>query len=143
MKRILGLVSSLVLTALLVACASTQNYDMAVRSWQGANEKQLNHIWGYPNHVRKMPSGHRLLIYRVVNRGRYPVYSAPGYTSVETSGGTTRVTSVPTTEGGGGSYDYRCTTWFEVNGKKRVVNTSFRGNGCVATDSFLQNRRRP
>ncbi|PHQ81455.1 MAG: hypothetical protein COB66_02175 [Coxiella sp. (in: Bacteria)] len=127
-------------TSLLVACANEQNYAVAVRSWQGASERQLFNVWGYPDKIQRM-SGRKLLVYRTVDKGSYPTYSTPGYTSVSTSGGATTVNTTSPTSGGGGDYDFRCTTWFEINKSGRIANTSFRGNGCVATDSFLRSRR--
>lgn len=140
-KRICFLSAVLAGIALLAGCANSQNYAAAVNSWQGAHERQLFRVWGYPNKIRRI-NGHRLLIYRSVDKGTYPVTTTPGYTSVDTSGGHTVVTQTGATTMGGGSYDFRCTTWFEVNRNGRIVNTSFRGNNCMATDDFLASHRR-
>jgi len=110
---------------------------MAVSSWSGARTGDLVRVWGYPDKVIRMGNGHRLYLYRSVNRGSYPQFVNPGYTTVDTSNGQTVVTTMPTTVSGGGSYDLRCKTWFEVNSSNRVVNTSFRGNNCVGTDAFV------
>lgn len=140
-RRILAIATALS-ASLLVACASEENYSVAVRSWQGASEHQLFGVWGYPNRIQKLDRGRKLLIYRTVDKGTYPITSTPGYSTVETSGGRTTVTQTSSTTMGGGSYDFRCTTWFEVNSAGRVTNTSFRGNGCTASDSFMRSRRR-
>jgi hypothetical protein len=138
-----GLITAIVVgVGLLSACANEENYAVAVRSWQGASERQLFNIWGYPNRIQKLDNGHKLLVYRTVNKGTYPTTTTPGYTSVDSSGGHTTVTQSGGTTMGGGSYDFRCLTWFEVNRNGRVTNTSFRGNGCVASDSFMRSRRR-
>lgn len=138
----LRMLCALVAAVVLAGCANEENYAVAVRSWQGATEKKLFNIWGYPNRIQRLDNGHKLLIYRTVNKGTYPTTTTPGYTSVETSGGNTTVTSTTGTTMGGGSYDFRCTTWFEVNRAGRIVNTSFRGNDCTATDSFVKSRSR-
>jgi len=120
---------------LMTGCATSQNYARAVNSWSGISAKKLVRVWGYPSRIERMSNGHQLYIYRSIKRGRYPTQVSPGYTSVKTEGNQTYVTSVPTTYSGGGSYDYRCKTWFEVS-RGRVVNTSFRGNNCLGTDNF-------
>ena len=137
-----GLIVGAAVAVLLAGCANQENYAVAVRSWQGAYEKQLFNIWGYPNKIQRLDNRHKLLIYRTVNKGTYPTTTTPGYTSVDTSGGRTTVTSTSGTTMGGGSYNFRCTTWFEVNRAGRITNTSFRGNGCTATDSFVKSRSR-
>ena len=142
MERRSALMMGVMLVTFLSGCASQQNYAAAVRGWQGAGEKQLFNIWGYPNQIQKLDNGHRLLVYRTVNKGTYPTVTTPGYTAVDTAGGRTSVTSTSSMTTGGGSYNFRCTTWFEVNRQGRVVNTSFRGNGCEATDAFVRSHRR-
>lgn len=138
MKRLLTLFSALILTLLLVGCATEQYYANAVNSWQGAPQEAVYHVWGYPNRTNKLPNGHQVLVYRSVMKGRDPIYSTPGSTSVVTNpNGRTRVTTTESTLSGGGTYDYECRTWFELNRKGRVVNTSFRGNNCVATKQFM------
>lgn len=138
MKTILKAPLFLLPLLFLVSCATEQYYANAVNSWQGAPQEAVYRVWGYPNRVKTLPSGHKLLVYRSEMRGRDPVYSTPGTTSVTT--GRHGRTSVTTTEGtvsGGGTYDYKCMTWFELNKRGRVVNTSFRGNNCVATKQFM------
>lgn len=137
MKR-LPVVMLLASTLFLAACATQQYYAAAVNSWQGASEKQVYHVWGYPNKTRKMDNGHRLLIYNFHERGRNPVYQTSGTTTVEQGRrGRTRVTTTGPSYSGGGTYNLRCTTFFELNKNKRVVNTSFRGNDCVATKQYM------
>ena len=122
----------------LAACATENNYSLAVRSWQGANENQLFHIWGYPDSIQRLPNGQRLLVYRSNDKGRNPMFTTPGNTVVSTSGGASTISSSPTVVSGGGTYHYYCTTWFAVNKAGRVVNTSFRGNNCIASSAFVQ-----
>ncbi len=132
------------ITTLLAACATPQNYQLAVNSWQGASADSLFHVWGYPNRIQKMPSGHQLYVYSYRDKGRYPVYTTPGSTTVQTGRhGRTFVQTTGPVVSGGGSYDFRCKTWFEVNQKNIIVNTSFRGNDCLATSEFLQMKANP
>ena len=122
---------------LLASCATRANYSKAVYSWSGANNKTLFRVWGYPNKTQKMANGHRLYVYKSIDRGRYPLVTTPGSTTISTSHHQTTVISTPPTVSGGGSYDFRCYTWFEVNRHDVIVNSSFRGNNCNATANFI------
>jgi hypothetical protein len=127
------------LVSLLSGCATEQNYAIAVHSWRGGDQNALYRVWGYPNSIETLPNGHPLLIYKQSQHGVNPVYSNPGNTTiVNNPNGTTYIASTPTTISGGGSYDYHCTTWFELDKKGTIVGTNFRGNNCVANQSFLR-----
>jgi len=130
--------SALFFALMLTGCATTKNYQLAVNSWQGANENQLFGVWGYPNRIQKLPNGHRLLLYRTHYRGRYPIVTIPGYTSVRTQNNQTMVNSQPSMVSGGGSYDLQCVTWFEVNRKGVILQGRFRGNNCEGAKSFVR-----
>lgn len=137
MKKSLTVLGLLAMIAMLTACATQQYYAGAVNSWQGANQEEVYRTWGYPNRVNKLPNGHKVLVYRYKERVRQPVYSSPGSTTVIQGRHRTRVISTGPTYSGGGSYQLNCTTWFELGKHGRVVNTSFRGNDCVATKEFM------
>ena len=132
------LVVCLVGASLLNGCATRANYARAVLSWKGAVSSTLTDAWGYPDRIKSLVNGHKLYVYRREERGQLPVVMTPGYTSVQTRDGVTTVTSMPPTLSGGGSYDLRCKTWFEVNRHSRIVKTQFRGNNCVGTDDFVK-----
>ena len=138
MRKVCRLLSLIFLLGLLSACATTRYYANAVNSWQGASEKQVYRVWGYPNKVMDLPNKHKVLVYHEEERGFDPIYSSPSNTEVtlDTSGNT-KVFSYGGRVSGGGSYDYQCTTWFELNKKGRVVNTKFRGNHCLATKESM------
>ncbi len=138
MKRLNRLFLITLLLSLLSACATQQYYANAVHSWQGASQEEVYRVWGYPKRIQRLPNGHKVLVYHEEERGRNPIYSTPATTSVQTkSDGTTNVYTTAGSISGGGSYDYKCTTWFELNHKGQVVNTNFRGNNCVATKDFM------
>jgi hypothetical protein len=125
--------------ACIMSCATEQNYALAVHSWRGGTENDLYRVWGYPNRVEKLPNGHNLLVYKQVERGTNPVYSNPGSTTVQTGpNGQTYVNTTPATVSGGGSYNYNCTTWFELDNTGTIIGTNFRGNNCVANQSFIR-----
>ena len=137
MKNLSKILLIALLLGLLSACATQQYYANAVHSWQGASQEEVYRVWGYPNRVQRLPNGHKVLVYHEEERGRNPIYATPATTSVETkANGATKVYATGGSIAGDGSYDYRCTTWLEINHKGRVVNTSFRGNNCVATKNL-------
>lgn len=127
----------LALSVFLAACATQQYYAGAVNSWQGAKQEELYRVWGYPTRVNKLPNGHKVLVYRERQRVQEPVYSNPGTTTVIQHRRRTEVITTNPTYSGGGSYVLACTTWFEIGKHGRIVNTSYRGNDCVATKEFM------
>jgi len=138
MQQLTRFLSLGIVMSLLAACATQQYYANTVTSWNGADQEQVYQTWGYPNRIQRLPNGHRVLVYHQEERGRNPVFSTPASTSVETTpGGATRVFTTGGSISGGGTYDYKCTTWFELNRKGRVINTTFKGNNCVATKNFM------
>lgn len=117
---------------LLTSCATTEQYKKNLNSWHGKNiDKFISH-WGFPNKTMKMPNGNNVYIYSMDNVTHFPQYQTGGYTTVKTAGSTTTITQVPSVLTGGGTYRYKCITWVEFNKKGVIVNTSFRGNACVA-----------
>ena len=124
--------------SLLSACASQQYYANSVASWSGATQEQVYRVWGYPQRIQRLPNGHRVLVYREEEKGRNPIFSTPASTTVATTPhGATRVFTTSGSVSGGGTYDYKCTTWFEINHQGQVVNTHLSGNNCLATKNFM------
>lgn len=126
---------------ILTACATAQNYQMALSSWQGASMNQLVRVWGYPNRESRAPDGNRLYVYHFEQKGHTPIMQSGGGTSVVQQGNNVSVSTSPTIVSGGGTYDLNCLTWVEVNHRGIIVNTAFRGNNCVATQDFLESHR--
>ena len=133
--RWLAVVSAMVV---LSGCASERNYALAVHSWIGQPATRLMPIWGYPNKIMPLPHGHKLYVYRSHQHVQNPVTTIPGYTSVDSYKGHTTIYSSPPVITGGGSYNLRCNTWFEINKHAVIVNARYRGNNCVATHQFVQ-----
>lgn len=125
-----------VVAGVLAGCANTQNYAQAVKSWVGAPTRKLFTVWGYPDRQMKLQNGNTLYVYVDEQKGETPPTMFPGYTTVRKSQGQTVVSSTPPVFTGSTRYDLRCVTWFEVNKRSRVVGTSFRGNDCIASESF-------
>lgn len=130
-----GLVSCGV--TLLVGCATPQNYAAAVNSWQGAPESALKREWGHPTHVHVLGNGNELLTYRVVEHE--PVsktYSpAPGFVRLSPQNNNTVVMSHPSVRMGHHEATFWCETSFEVNKRGVIVDTRYKGNNCVTTQS--------
>ena len=117
---------------LISACSTAANYATAVNSWHGANMNTLYHQWGYPNKTKRLANGHQLLTYHASHRVQTPTTITNS--STETASGHHQHTTIVST---GTTNVYRCTTWFETKKNGVIVNTSFRGNDCTATDHFL------
>lgn len=122
----------------LSACATEQYYASAAGSWQGARESRLFRVWGYPDHIERLAHGHRLLIYVSEQRGRIPMTETPAVTAVTQSGNLTVMTAAPMRVIGGGTYVWRCKTWFEVNRGGVIQHVAYRGNHCVADADFAK-----
>lgn len=138
MKKIVYLIATAFVVFSLQSCATQQYYANAVHSWYGANQNYVYRVWGYPDKIRKLPNGHKVLMYRDIEKGRTPVYTTPGTRTVVRERGRKRVIETGPTVSGGEEYTNKCITGFEINRKGRVVNASFRGNNCIATQQFMQ-----
>jgi hypothetical protein len=117
---------------LLSGCATTKQYKTKLNSWNNQNINQFVSAWGYPDSTMKMPNGNTVYIYKTNQTTHFPEYKTGGYTTVQTSGSNTTITQVPSVSTGGGTYNYKCTTWVEFNKNNIITRTSFRGNSCVA-----------
>ena len=127
-------ISSTIITSVLLlsSCATTKQYKAKLNSWHNHNINQFVSSWGYPDATMKMPNGNTVYIYKTNQTANFPEYQTGGYTTIQTQNNTTKITQVPSVKTGGGTYNYKCTTWVEFNKKNIITNTSFRGNSCVA-----------
>ena len=117
--------------SLLVGCATTQNYKVAVDGWRGQKLSTLLSVWGYPDHIEHLDRNRKVYVYASEDRGSFPVMQTPGFTDIEVNQGQTRIYSQPSLISGGGEYDFKCKTWFEIGKHKRIRQVRFRGNGCT------------
>lgn len=142
--KILRLCFLAILVALLASCATTQNFATAVQSWNGAKQDMLYRVWGYPVKTRKLNNGHSLLMYRRDIRGTTPTTVTPATRTVTRDGwGNKQITETPAIVTGGEAYKIHCFTYFEVNTRGIIVNTSFRGQACTATKDFMLSLMNP
>lgn len=108
----------LFLSLILVGCATTQNYNNTLNTWQGANANDLMaSSWGYPDSQLTLPNGNRLYCYKQNQIESTPIMP----------------TAMPGIVEGGEVYQLWCDTCFEVNAKNIIVNVSGKGNDCVET----------
>ena len=134
-KKIISgvLLSSAALT--MTGCGTIQNYETAVNSWNGAPENTLIQRWGYPSETEKLATGNHVDVYRHFARSTYSPALTPGVTPVQAFNNNT-LSATPAN----GSYSLECSTLFEVNPKGVIVNASFSGSDCSATQTFAEQK---
>lgn len=136
--RQIKVISASAAIILLSACATQQYYSSAVESWQGINQAELFKVWGRPDRQMSLPDGRKVYVYNSRTIERTSPSVIPGTTDVYQSGGQTYVTSTKSTYVPGSSRVEHCTTWFQVNQAAVITGASFKGDGCVANESFAK-----
>ncbi len=120
----------------LASCGSSENYTLAVNSWQGAPKTALVHQWGEPEQESRLANGHQLYTYRVVEHEE-PVsrtYSSTiGTTARMSPQGETSLLSASPMIKRNREETFWCETQFEINDAGMIVNTHFEGNNCTIT----------
>ena len=140
-KIILGILLSTIV--ILSGCATVQNYEWAVHSWEGAPAHALLQRWGHPNQTEQLANGRQVYLYHTAARGTYAT-PGTGISGVLPARSDAAMISLRVPYGG--SYAFECKTWFEVNKNGRIVHVSFRGNDCVFSEkkararSYLKHR---
>ena len=118
-------------SVLLVGCASEfpdyyGNYNTVVSSWQGASATDLYKKWGYPDETQTLDNGNTLVLYSESWEETEPT-TVEHTKSGDKDSGTHSSKEVISS---GGTTSYSCKTWFEIDSKKVIVNTSLRGDYC-------------
>ena len=123
MKRLLALIA---FPVVLVACATTANYEKMLDSWVGTPEIDLIRRWGAPVQSYEA-AGRKFLVYSS-SRNVFIPGTAPSYT-------TTVVGNTAYTNQVGGSsaqnIGLACQTTFEIY-SERVASWRYQGNDCKA-----------
>ncbi len=121
---------------LLSACATTQNYQTTVDSWEGSHAQELFSSWGYPDVTEKTAQGHHLYIYNTANNASKPAPEFPGRSFSMTEEGNTLDPEAIAEKKAKAGLD--CKTVFEADRSNRIVSVSFTGTQCRAKRQFAQ-----
>lgn len=123
-----------VLASLLIAgCATTAKYRTILTQWQGQPIDRFVKMWGYPDRTMLLDNNQTAYIYSSREIVSTPMTQMPTNITTVNNGDKTTVISSPGAIIGGQTYSLSCVTWIIFdNTSKKIINTSFRGNNCVA-----------
>lgn len=110
-KFILYLVFIVLITAIFIGCATTQNYESKLNSWMGADVNNLIASWGPPSNVYVMPNGNTM--YTWLWQGGTLVTSNYYMNMTFTN-----------------SVSYWCKTTFTTDNRNIIINWQWQGNSC-------------
>lgn len=119
-------IALLVTSVLLVACATTENYEKMLNSWVGAAELDLVRKWGPP--VQSYEAGGRKFLLYQSARNVFIPGTAPTYTTrfIGNTAYTSQTAGSPAQNIG-----LSCKTTFEL-GEGHVLSWRYEGNDCKA-----------
>ncbi len=63
---------SLIVTMLLLACATPQKYDERLQHWVGKQENELLTVWGRPSAEKYLSDNTKIITYTKINDWYYP-----------------------------------------------------------------------
>src|SRR5579859_4206971 len=111
-------IKAALLCLLLAGCATTEKYEAKLNSWVGADMNALVNSWGYPSSSFSAPDGNTVYVYD--SRGSYttPTSYQTTYQANTLTGGV----DATTVQRGGQTFNYWCTTYFEVDAEKKIVS---------------------
>ena len=126
----------LIVTMLLLACATSQKYDRELKNWVGKKETALLDAWGRPSAEKYLSDNSKIITYTKINEWFYP----SEYYFYNDGWGVENITYDPFMNG----YEYNpyaeitdtevtqyCQTLFWIeNGV--ITAWKWRGNNCVA-----------
>jgi hypothetical protein len=118
---------SIILVALLSACATRNDSKPTVSTWEGSNIHAVMEHLGLPNKVTTAANGNSLYIYSTPNNPMRP--PAPPKNIIVLPGGHAISAGIPAVPQNT-PFVLQCTQIFEVNHEKMVVGTRIEGAGC-------------
>ncbi|WP_116964116.1 hypothetical protein [Fastidiosibacter lacustris] len=125
------LVASMIL--LIIGCATTAKYRAILDQWHEQSIDDFVHMWGYPNNTLKLEDNKTAYVYSDKQIVSTPLNQMPTNITTVQNGNNTTIISTPGAIIGGQTYSLSCTTWIVFDNKtKKIVNTTFRGNNCIA-----------
>lgn len=132
MSNLSKFLSVIILSALLLGCATTANYQSVLNNWQGRQFQTLVACWGAPESGVRSANGNTTYLYNRHQLYTSPLPAAPTNTPFVDVNGTPMATTAFTGNFGGKTTSRYCLTWFEVNPNGIIVGSRFQGNSCVA-----------
>lgn len=143
-----------VISILISACATTENFEKILDTWVGTNADNLVSQWGPPTSSYSLSDGGRVLEYSnqrnfqiggyttsvpqtTYNSGSINVLGTGGSTYGTYSGTTTTYVQQTTPVQ---NIAMQCITRFTVNGSGTITKWAWQGNDCRATEPKQQVR---
>ncbi|MBK2124316.1 hypothetical protein [Fangia hongkongensis] len=132
-KRSVKIVAVLFVLMFIAGCATSEKYRAILNQWHGHSIDEFTQMWGYPDKTLKLENDQTAYVYSDKEIVSTPLTQMPSNITTVKNGDKTTVISTPGTIVGGQTYSLSCTTWVVFNNKtKQIINTTFRGNNCVA-----------
>lgn len=140
----------LIFTLLLSACAITttanSNYIQTVSSWRWAKANALLQSWGRPSRIGKLPNGNLVYIYHKESYKNYPPSPVTStYSAVSIAGGRNVIIAPSSNQQPppNAAYLLECTTIFEIDPHRIIVDARASGNSCTGDNGFTLSRSNP
>jgi hypothetical protein len=115
-----------ILLALTIgACQTSKGYEELMNTWIGANVNKLMEVWGDPTGTFEEPNGNTIYAYTVSSNENTQVRFSQSYDNPDYPTTSTQIR-------GGQSNIFVCSTYFEVNEEKEIVNVEWKGNRCIS-----------
>lgn len=126
----------MLLSLLLSACVTRQDYTSTLQSWHGQAANRLITQWGKPDETLARSNGKSILIYKSTAYQENPPSPPPAIgMNVSPSGTPVMVAPNPNAAWNQPSILLSCTTEVEVNPQGIITQISESGNGCGAHHS--------
>lgn len=116
-----------ILFFLLSACATSAAYQQHMLKWQGKNIETLRQQWGNPETAIKLANGH--ILYQYTRKNFFTIRD-PKRSSFH--GNNSLFTSYKEPWLSNQTMVRYCRTTFETNRNGNIIDTSFKGNNCLA-----------
>ncbi len=139
----------LLITLALSACANfstNSNYTQTVSSWRWAKADALLQSWGQPTQISKLPNGNRVFLYYKESYKSYPsqpITSSYSSVNIENGHNVVIAPSINQTPPPNVTYRLQCTTLFEVDPQRIIVDARASGNNCSGDMGFMMSRSNP
>jgi hypothetical protein len=137
------ILSILLISLLLIACATDNYYVGALNSWRGNHLGNLLKTWGAPDQVITIPSGNTYYIYQSQSVQSAPGPYVPGFFTYNNTSNNKPMVGAIMMPSPPSLYVLTCRTWFEVDKTNTIVDAGAKGNYCYAGNDSVQNIASP